>query len=172
MQPDNVLMWVATRSCVWRLCTGIFAHINRERISVWMSRAWCLVTDLYISDIMQTNRLLPLYWRHYLYIWHDHPRWQFLRRRLFMRRPQFFLCCWCVHMCTWCTETHSNRNFSSQSVWVALSRPWVSKPRPAATFLLCIVYHRHFYVMYIVYHKLFMLCIVYHRHFCYVYSLQ
>jgi hypothetical protein len=139
MQPDNVLMWVATRSCVWRLCIGIFAHTNRNRIWVWMSRAWCWVTDLYISDILRTHRRLPQYWRHCLYISHDHPRWQFRRRRVFRRRPQFFLRCWCVHTCTWCTETHSNRNFSSQSVWVALSRPRASKPRPVAAFV-CYVY--------------------------------
>ena len=139
MQPETLLMSVETCGSVGRLYVGICAHTNHSSGLELYVRG-ILMKDFCIADIMQTHRRLTQYRRHCLYISRDHSRRQFRRRRLFRRRPQFFFpCCLCMHMCTWRTETHSKINFFLQSVWVALSRPWVSKPRDAAAFL-CYVY--------------------------------
>jgi len=101
MQPDNVLMWVAT--VYWYFCR------YKPQQDMGLNVTCVVFSDGLIYMWHYADASAPTTVLSSLYISHDHPRWQFRRRRLFRRRPHFFLCCWCVHMCTWCTETHSKR---------------------------------------------------------------
>jgi len=102
-----------------------------------MSRAWCLVTDLYICDIMQMHRRLPQYYRHSTY--HMIILGGNFDAGVCLGVGLIFFCVVDVYTCAHDVQRRIPRDLCSQSVWVALSQSSVSTPRHAAAFV-CYVY--------------------------------